>query len=144
MTNTNKPGIVFWIIGIVALLWNAMGCFNYIAQAYDLEMATADLSAEQIAFMDALPAWNTALFAIAVFAGLAAAITFIMRKKLSVNLFVVSFLAAAISQVYWTFGSDAPEVFSDHQPYLMPVIIVVLGLFFIWYSKREKAAGVLS
>ena len=40
MTNTKKPGILFWIIGIVALLWNAWGCVMYIAQAYDMEMAT--------------------------------------------------------------------------------------------------------
>ena len=95
MTYTKKPGILFWIIGIVALIWNAMGCLNYIAQAYDMDMATEGLTAEQMAFLDALPAWNTALFAIAVFAGLIASITFLMRKKLSVNLFILSFLAAA-------------------------------------------------
>ena len=144
MTNTNKPGIVFWIIGFVALIWNAYGCLMYIAQAYDLEMATEGLSAEQIALMEALPAWNTALFAIAVFLGLAASITFLMRKKISVNLFIISFVAALISQVYWIFGTDASEVFSDHNPYLMPVIIVVLGLIFVWYSKKEKATGVLN
>lgn len=145
MTNTNKPGIVFWIIGIVALIWNAMGCLNYIAQAYDLEMATEGLSADQIAFMDTIPAWNIALFAIAVFAGLAASIAFLMRKKLSVNLFILSFLAAAVTQIYWLFGSGAPEVFPDDPLlYIMPAIVVFLGLIFIWYSKKEKAAGVLS
>ena len=146
MTNTNKPGIVFWIVGIVAILWMCMGCFQYIAQAYDLEMATKGLSTEQIALMDATPAWNTALFAIAVFAGLAAAITFLMRKKISVNLFVISFLTGTISQIYWIFGTDAMEVFSDQplNPHVMPVLVVVLGLIFIWYSKKEKAAGVLS
>ena len=144
MSNSNKPGILFWIIGIIALLWNAMGCLNYIAQAYGMEMATAELSTEQIAFMEALPAWNTGLFAIAVFSGLAASIAFLMRKKLGVNLFLISFVIAAIMQIYWIFGSDAPEVFADRQPYLMPVIIVVLGLIFVWYSKKEKAAGTLS
>lgn len=143
MTDSNKPGILFWIVGIVALLWNAMGCFNYVANVYDMDMATEGLSAEQIAFMEALPAWNTALFAIAVWAGLAASIAFLMKKKLAVNLFVLSFLAAAISQIYWLFGTDAPNVFSDHQPYLMPVLIVVLGIIFIWYSKKAKASGVL-
>lgn len=143
MTDSNKPGILFWIVGFVALLWNAMGCFNYIANVYDLDMATEGLSEEQIAFMDTIPAWNTALFAIAVWAGLVASIAYLLRKKLAVNLFILSFLAAVISQIYWVFISDAPEVFSDHQPYLMPVIIVVLGLIFIWYSKKAKASGVL-
>jgi hypothetical protein len=146
MSETNKPGIPFWIVGIVALLWMSMGCFQYIAQAFDLEMATEGLNADQIAMLDALPPWNTALFAIAVFVGLAAAITFLMRKNISVNLFVISFLAGAICQIYWVFGTDAMTVFSDQpmNPYIMPALVVVLGIFFVWYSKKEKAAGVLS
>lgn len=144
MSDSNKPGILFWIIGIVALLWNAMGSWTYIASAYGMESATADLTTEQIAYLDGLPAWYTASFAIAVFAGLLAAIMFLMRKKLAAMLFVISFIAAAINQVYWLFGTDAVEVFSDRQPYLMPALIIVLGLVFIWYSKDQKAKGVLS
>ncbi len=38
MTNsTNKPTVLFWIIGVVALIWNAMGVNAYIQQAYNTE-----------------------------------------------------------------------------------------------------------
>ncbi len=144
MNESNKPGIGFWIVGIIALLWMAWGCFMYLAQAFDMAMATEGLNEDQIALMESLPAWSTALFAIAVFGGLLAAILFLMKKKLSAMLFIVSFLAALIDQIHWLFMTDAPEVFSDQNPYMMPVIIIVLGLFFVWYSKKQKEAGVLT
>lgn len=144
MSNSNKPGMAFWIIGIIALLWNGMGVNAYLQQAFKTAASTAGMNTEQIAFMNDTPAWATALFAIAVFSGLLAAILFLMRKKGAVTLFVISFLVAAIQQLYWLFGTNAPKVFADMQPYLMPVLVIVLGAFWMWYSKNQKAKGVLA
>ena len=144
MSNSNKPGITFWIIGLIALIWNGWGCFMYIAQAYDMEMATADLSEEQIAFLDAMPAWYTALFALAVFSGFIGALMLLMKKGMAVKFFVVSFICALINQIYWFFGTDASTVFDDSNLYVMPVLIIVIGIFLIWHSKDQKAKGILS
>lgn len=143
MTNTNKPSILFWIIGIIALLWNGMGANSYIQYAYKTEASVAGLNQEQIDLMQGMPAWYTALFAIAVFSGLLAAILFLMKKKLAVKLFILSFCAAAVNQVYWLFGTNAIEVFADMQPYLFPALIIALGLVFIWFSMLQKDKGVL-
>lgn len=143
MTNSQKPSALFWVIGIIALLWNGMGANSYIQQAYNTEASTAGLNQEQIDMLQNMPAWYTALFAIAVFAGVIAAITFLMKKKIAVTLFMVSFLAALINQIYWLFGTNAVEVFSEMQPYLWPILIIVLGLIFIWFSKKQKDNGVL-
>jgi len=83
MSNTNKPGIAFWIIGVIALIWNGIGVYYYLISAFDTEASTAGLNAEQIALMDGMPAWYTALFAIAVFTGVIGAITLLMRKKVA-------------------------------------------------------------
>ena len=144
MTNANKPNIVFWIIGVVALVWNGMGVNAYLQQAFKTEASTAELNAEQIALIEGMPAWYTALFAIAVFAGVIGAITLLMRKKMAATLFIVSFIAATINQVYWLFGTDATDVFSEMQPYLMPILVIVFATFLVWYSKDQKKKGVLS
>lgn len=144
MSGTNKPGIAFWIIGVIALLWNAMGANYYLQSAFETEASTAGLTAEQIAHMDGLPAWYTALFAIAVFSGVIASIALLMRKKIAVPLFILSFICATINQVYWLFGTNAPEIFSEHQPYLMPALVVVIGLFLVWYSRSQKANNIIS
>ena len=144
MSNSNKPGIAFWIIGVIALLWNGMGVMQYLMQAFKSEAYTSAMSAEQNALMDGLPAWMTALFAIAVFGGLIGSIMLLMRKKMAVTLFLISFATATVQQLYWLFGTNAPEVFADMQPYLMPVLVIVVCIFLVWYSKDQKAKGVLA
>lgn len=143
MSDSNKPGIAFWIISVIALLWNGMGVNAYLQQAFKTEASTAELNTDQIALMESLPAWMTALFAIAVFAALLACIALLMRKKIATTLFLVSFIAALIQQLYWLFGTNALEVFADMQPFLMPVLIIVVAAFLVWYSKDQKAKGVL-
>ena len=91
-TTTQKPPIWFWIISIIALLWNAMGVLAYIGQAFLTEEAIAAMPPEQqeIYSID-FPAWYTAAFAIAVFAGFGACILLLLRKKLANIFFIVSF-----------------------------------------------------
>ena len=143
MSNTNKPGIAFWIIGIIALLWNAMGVYNYLIQAYQTEAYTSSLNEAQLALMESMPSWNTALFAIAVFSGLIGTILMLMCKKSAVSLFIISFVTATVNQLYWLFGTNAAEVFSESMPYLMPILVIVFCLFLVWYSRSQKANGVL-
>ncbi len=144
MTNTNKPNVLFWIIGVVALIWNGMGVNAYLQQAFKTETYSADLSADQIVLIDGLPAWMTALFAIAVFAGVIGAIALLMRKKIAALLLCISFATATIQQLYWLFGTDAADVFIDKNVYLMPILVIVVAAFLAWYSHDQKKKGILS
>lgn len=144
MTNTNKPNVVFWIIGVIALIWNGMGVNSYLQLAFKTEASTADLNADQIALLDGLPAWMTALFAIAVFAGVIGSIALLMRKKMATTILAISFVAATIQQLYWLFGTDSIEVFNEKQPYLMPIMVIVFAAFLAWYSINQKGKGVLT
>ena len=80
----------FWIIGIVALLWNLMGVASYLQQAYMTDEALAALPAEQQALYENVPAWVTGAFALAVFGGLLGCILLLMKKKLAALLFIIS------------------------------------------------------
>ena len=53
----SKPTISFWIISVIALVWNLMGVSQYIQQAYNTDSFRAMYTAEQLEMMDATPAW---------------------------------------------------------------------------------------
>ena len=144
MSNTSKPNIIFWVITVIALLWNAMGVYNYLIQAFKAEAFTQSLNEVQLAFMESMPSWNTALFAIAVFSGFIGTVLLLMKKKIAIPLFLISFITATIMQLYWLFGTDAIEVFSESMPYLMPIIVIVFCAFILWYAKNQKTKGVIS
>ena len=144
MSDFNKPSIVYWIIGVLALAWNGMGVNSYLQTAFKSEAVWSELSTEQVTFMDNLPAWLTALFALAVFGGLLGSIGLLLRKKWAAPLFVISFLCATVQQLYLLFGTEMQDVFGERNPLVMPILIIVFGAFLVWYSKNAKSKGILS
>jgi uncharacterized membrane protein len=142
MSNTNKPNAVFWIIGVIALIWNILGVGAYLAQAYITEDALALLTQPEQDFYTNYPAWTTAAFAIGVFAGLLGCIALLMRKKVAVLLFTLSIIGVLAQQVYNFFIQDFVEM--DGVRMIGPIAIVIVCFFLLWYSKAQRANGVIS
>ncbi len=143
MTTTNKPSIGFWIIAIIALIWNAMGVMTYLMEQYKVEAYRADFNAEQLALIDSAPAWSTALFAIAVFGGLLGCLFLLLRKKMATPLFLISLLCILINTGYSMFGTNQIELFGPVNGIVMPLVVVVIGVFLYLYSKKATAKGIL-
>jgi hypothetical protein len=59
-----KPSRAFWPIGLFCVIWNALGCFNFILQMDP--GAAADLPAAYQAVIASRPGWVTAALSIAV------------------------------------------------------------------------------
>jgi hypothetical protein len=134
----NKPSVAFWIIGVLALLWNIMGVSAYLFQVFATEEIIAALPPEQQAeMMIEHPSWLTALFALAVFGGFLGCIFFLARKKFAYYLFILSGVCATIQQVYILMDLEL-------KMYVMPIMIIIVCVFLIWFSKKCEDDGVLS
>ncbi len=144
MTSSSKKlSASFWIISVIALIWNLMGVFAYLAQAYMTDADIAALPEEQIALHENLPAWVTAAFAIAVFGGTIGCILLLLRKKLATMVFVISFVAILAQMTYNFFMSKAIEVYGPGG-LIMPIMVIIIGYFLIYYSKKATNNGWLS
>ncbi len=139
MTNSStKPPVWFWIVSVLALIWNGMGVMAYLARAYATDEMIAALPEEQQAeFLVEHPTWYTAAFAIAVFAGALGCIALLLRKKIAYILFVLSGLSAIIQHIYLFMNVDIPSM-------VMPIMIIVVCLFLIWFSKNSISKGWIS
>ncbi|WP_341215858.1 hypothetical protein [uncultured Wocania sp.] len=131
MTNSStKPPVWFWIVSVLALIWNGLGVMAYLVRAYATDEMIAALPEEQQAeFLMEYPAWYTAAFAIAVFAGVLGCFALLLRKKLAYGLFILSGLSAIIQHIYLFMNVDIPSL-------VMPIMIIVVCLFLIWFSKN--------
>jgi uncharacterized membrane protein len=138
MTTTNKPNTWYWIIAVIALLWNAMGVFRYLIQAYNVEGFREQFTADQLALIDSTPAWVTAVFAIAVFTGLLGAILLLLRRKLAVSMFGVSLICVLIQMINSWLGTDALDQFGKVDAIVMPIIVIIISIFMYYYSKGAK------
>ena len=140
MNTTNKPNAVFWIIAVIALIWNIMGVMAYLTQAFMTDEAKALLPEAERAMYNDIPAWATAAFAFAVFGGLLGALAMLLRKKWATPLFIISLLGILAQMTYSFFVSDVMAE-ADVTKMVMPLLIVVIGIFLVYYSKGAAKNG---
>ena len=142
--STNKPNIGFWIIGIIALAWNAMGVDAYIQQAYNTDRHQAMYpDPKQLEIVNNLPSWLTAVFAIAVFSGVLGCLFLLLRKNIANLLFKLSLLAVIIQTIYNLFMNEGKEFYGGFE-YSMLIMIPLFALFLVWYAKKSTAKGWIS
>jgi len=141
MTNSStKPPVWFWVIGVIALLWNLMGVNAYLQQAYRTEAFTSMLTSEQLDMVNSTPAWAIGAFAIAVFAGALGCIALLLRKSWAKSLFLLSLIGIIVQMIYNLFISKAMEVYGPGAV-VMPILVMLVGIFLVWYSKRSIIKG---
>ncbi|RYC50287.1 hypothetical protein [Flagellimonas olearia] len=134
MTTTVKPPIWFWVVSGIALLWNLSGVFNYLNQAFNQQAILESINQAQREVFEGIPAWATAAFALAVFSGTIGSIGLLLRKKWAKPLFIISLVTAVAQFIHWLFVSNAVEAFGP-STYTMPIIVVIIGTYLIFFSK---------
>lgn len=141
MEISRKPGALFWALGIFFLAWNGFGCAAYVMDVTMSDAKYAEVYGEAMAGVrDLFPTWSVAAYAIAVWGGLLAAILYLLRKRLCVTLFIVSLIAGIISFI-WPLTNEAARTASGDMFWFMPLLVLVLGLFEIWWSRKKVADG---
>ena len=138
MTNyLRKPTGLFWVISSMALVWNLMGVFNYLGQVLMSDEVLASLPKDQQLLYQDVPAWVTAAFAVAVFSGTLGAVFLLLKKKVASTFFILSFVGIVTQMSY---GLLLDEKTDNYGPLglLMPLMIIAVGAYLIWYSKKAK------
>lgn len=133
-----KPHWSFWVIGVIALIWNVMSCMNFFMQRNPAALANYSESARAI--VEGRQLWATIAFAVAVFGGALGALLLLMKKKAAIPVFVLSLIGILIQTIHsFTAASLGAKEIGGYV--VMP--IVVAG-FLIWYAKYAKTQSWIS
>ncbi|WP_225036378.1 hypothetical protein [Winogradskyella sp. SM1960] len=136
-TLRNKPPISFWIISVLALIWNIVGVMAYLFRAFITDDQIAQLPKEQQAeFLVDYPVWYTAAFALAVFCGALGCFMLLIRKKWAYVLFVFSAIGAIVQHMYLFLNVEMSTT-----TLIMPIMVILVCLFLIWFSKKSISKG---
>ena len=142
MNSTETP-IHLWLVGILALFWNAIGAFDYTATQMKLDFYMSQFTAEQLEYFYGFPAWMDASWAVAVWAALLGSLVLLMRKELAVWLFGVSIVGMVVTSIYTFFLVDSSAVVGKGA-LMFTVLIWVIALFLFFYAKAMAARRVLN
>ena len=133
----------FWVIGAVALAWNAMGALDYVMTQTRNASYLSSYTAEQLAYFDSFPAWVVAAWAIAVWGGVLGSILLLLRKRLAVPVFLVSLVAMVVTTIHNFVLSNGFEVMGGAGPATFTALIFVIALALYLYARSLDKRGAL-
>lgn len=142
MTTASKPNTGFWIIAVMALIWNLVGVFFWTAENFMMTDAILNQLPEAEAdLFRSKPSWGVIVYGIATIGGTLAAILMLAKKKLAVPLFFLSLLCILIQMIYGWVATNAIEVYGTGQGAIMPLVIIIIGIFLYYYNKGAAQKG---
>lgn len=133
----------FWWIGGAFLLWNIIGIGSYISSVTMSPEAIAALDAVERDYIMTTPAWVTGAFAIAVFGGTLGSVFLLMKKAWALPVFVISLVAVIVQFSHTIFMSELVQA-RGLTSLILPLLIFVIGVIEIWYSRSARQKGWLS
>ncbi len=131
-----------WIVGVLALVWNAFGCTDFSMTVTRNPEWMAPLSPEMIDWLDAAPSWTVATWALGVWGGLAGSLLLLLRSRWAVAAFTISLLGLAVNQIY-PFVSRTPAMLTSPASIGITLAIWAIAVFLLWYAIRLRRIGVL-
>ncbi len=124
-----------WAVGIAAVLWNAIGAFDYTATQLRLESYMSQFTEEQLAYFYGFPAW-------AVAASLLGSLALLFRKAWAVGLFGVAIAGMVVTFVYNFLLSDGLSMMGAGG-LIFTAIIWLIAFFLLFYARAMAKRGVL-
>ena len=139
-----KPPRHLWAVGVIAVLFNAIGVFDFVmSMARGAEyMASVGMTPAQIAHYQEMPAWMMAVWAIGVWGAMAGSVLILLRNKLAAPVFAVSLAAFLVSVFYTYVLTDGGRIMGQAMA-ITSVVITALLVFFLWYSRLMAKRNVL-
>jgi hypothetical protein len=131
-----RPPVSFWIVSGLSLLWNSFGAVDYTMTQTRNAAWLEGIPAQVIQAIDAAPLWATTAWALGVWLSLAGSVLLLLRSRFAVHAFAVSLLAAAVS-FGWQFAVGIVST-----P-LLPIVILAIVGFLLWYAMRQGKGGLL-
>jgi hypothetical protein len=143
MQNSVKTPVHFWIVAIIAVIWNSFGAFDYLATKLQLEFYMSQFTPEQLEIFYGFPVWMVAAWAIGVWGAFFGSLALLMRKSWAVWLFGASILGLAVSSVHNFVLTNNAEAMGEGAV-MMTGIIWVIALVLFFYARAMAKKGILS
>jgi hypothetical protein len=132
-----------YVVGVIAVLWNAIGAFDYVMTQTRNATYMGAFTPEQLEYFYSFPAWMVAAWALAVWGGVAGGVLLLMRRRLAVPVFLVSMVAMVLTTIYSYLLSNGMEMFGSAAGHAFNALIFGVGVALYVYALKMKARGVL-
>lgn len=143
---TAKAPWHLWLVGVVSLLWNGYGGYDFVMSMTQGETywRASGMTQAMIDYYNAMPTWMYAPWVAGVWGAVLGSILLLLRSRWAVWAFALSLLGAIISLLYGLVIDKAPAPPPEMAAMTwMPYVIAVIALALAWYAWTMRKKGVL-
>ena len=137
-----------WIVGLLALIWNAIGCYDYLmTRLRDTDYLSSMMPGTDpnavLAYVDSFPIWAQIGWGLGVWGGLIGALLLLVRNRFAVWAFALSLIGAVLGLGYQIMNPGGPAAMHEGAGAIMPYVIIAVAAFLLWYAWNAEKKGVL-
>ena len=137
-----------WIVGGLATLWNAFGCYEYLMTrtrgAEYIKSMMQDVDADAyMAYINGFPLWASFGWGLGVWGGLAGSILLLMRHRLAVLALGLSLVGAVLGMGYQMMSPANVAGMDESMSAIAPILVIGIALGLFLYARAMRAKGVL-
>jgi hypothetical protein len=143
-SNGSSTPVHLWVVGVIALLWSAMGAYDYVMTQTRNDAYMSVFTAEQLSFFYSFPVWVVAAWAIAVWGEVLGVLLLLLRRSLAVWVLLASLVGMVITTIHNYLLSNGMEVVGDTFSLVFTAVIFMIALALFLYSNTMKKRGILS
>ena len=143
MEGSTRAPVHFWIVAVLAAVWNGFGCFDYLMTQTRNAQYLAHFTDPQRAYFDSFPIWMEAVWAFGVWGGLAGSLLLLLRSRHAATAFAVSLAGLAVSTFYQYALSSPPTDMMTAGMIAMNLAIWAVAIGLLAYALRMRRRGVL-
>ncbi|MEC7761473.1 MAG: hypothetical protein VX874_06125 [Pseudomonadota bacterium] len=133
-----------WVVGLVSLLWNAGGAYDWVMAHFATESYMGMMTEEQRAWYQAFPLWAEVFWALGIWGAVVGSILILLRSALAQLAYVLS-LIGLLGNTLHSISSMGNALVDMMGPgslaFTAAIIIVALALWL--YSRAMARKGVL-
>ena len=124
----------YWAIGVMALIWNLMGCNVLFMELFYQEEMMVNFTETQKEWSRGFGPWVYVLWGVSVFSGVAGSINLLRRKKLARVFLDISFISVFIQMTYSMLIAGGLKVMGPTGA-VMPSLIIVIATGLVWFVR---------
>lgn len=146
MSETVKTPWHLWLVGVLSLLWNGFGAFDFIQTTTRGEAYMREMGFDQVMidYHLAMPAWIYVPWTLGVWGAVIGSVLLLLRRRWAIQAFALSLIAALVSLIYGKLIDPPPPAPAEMAAMgWMPFVILLIAVLLFGYAFNMRKRGVL-
>lgn len=141
---TAKTPWHLWTVGVLSLLWNAMGALDFTMTQTHSEAWLKQFTPEQLAYIYGFPLWSLIAWGVGTWGSFLGSVLLLLRRGPAFHLFAASLAGAVFTTLYSFVLSNGMRIMGGGAGMIaFNAVILLISVLLLVYARAMRKRGVL-